>query len=98
MIDAFNQQSQSGSGALSLTGTGDLGAEILKNVPPEAQAFVQPFIPVIVTSIHQAFALAIATTFWVGIAAAIIAAVFVLFVRDPEPGMGRPEGAPPLAM
>ena len=98
MINAFNQQSQSGSGALSLTGTGDLGAEILKSVPPEAQAFVQPFIPVIVASIHQAFALAIATTFWVGIAAAIIAAVFVLFVKDPEPGTGRPEGAPPLAM
>jgi EmrB/QacA subfamily drug resistance transporter len=98
MIDAFNQQAASGgSSALNLTGTGDLGAEILKNVPAELQAFVQPFIPVIVKSIHEAFALAIASTFWVGITAAIIAAVFVLFVRDPELAVGRPEGAPPMA-
>jgi EmrB/QacA subfamily drug resistance transporter len=99
MIDQFNQQAAGGgSSALNLTGTGDLGAEILKNVPAELQAFVQPFIPVIVQSIHEAFALAIATTFWVGITAAVIAAVFVLFVRDPEPMAGRPEGAPPLAI
>jgi len=98
MIDQFNQQAAGGgSGALNLTGTGDLGAEIMKSVPPELQAFVQPFIDIIVTSIHEAFALAIASTFWVGIIAAIIAAVFVLFVRDPEPAGGRPEGATPMS-
>lgn len=98
MIDQFNQQAAGGgSGALNLTGTGDLGAEILKNVPVEFQAFVQPFIPVIVKSIHEAFALAIASTFWVGIVAAVVAAVFVLFVRDPERRASRPEGAPPMA-
>ncbi|HEX3264486.1 MAG TPA: MDR family MFS transporter [Candidatus Limnocylindrales bacterium] len=97
MIDQFNQQAAGGSGALSLTGTGDLGAEILKAVPPEFQAFVQPFIPAIVTSIHEAFALAIASTFWVGITAAIVAAVFVLFVRDPKYVAGRQEAASPMA-
>lgn len=97
MIDAFKQQAAGGSSALNLTGTGDLGAEILKSVPAQFQALVQPFIPVIVKSIHEAFALAIASTFWVGITAAIVAALFVLFVRDPEPMAGRAEIAPPMA-
>jgi hypothetical protein len=83
MIDQFAQQGGGGN-ALDFTGTGDLGAEILKNVPEAFRAFVEPYIAGIVTAIHEAFALAIGTTFWVGIAAAIIAAVFVLFVRDPE--------------
>ena len=85
MIDQFATQGGSGGqSALDLTGTGDLGAEILKNVPEAFRVFVEPYIAAIVTSIHEAFALAIGTTFWVGIAAAVIAAVFVLFVRDPE--------------
>lgn len=84
MIDQFNQLGGSGQNALEFTGTGDLGAEILANTPEPFRPFVEPFIAGIVTSIHEAFALAIASTFWVGIAAAIIAAVFVLFVRDPQ--------------
>ena len=96
MIDQFSQQGSGGSSALDLTGTGDLGAAILAQVPPAFQGLVQPFIPAIVTSIHEAFALAIATTFWVGIAAAIIAAVGVLFVKDPEMPAGQPEGAHPV--
>jgi hypothetical protein len=98
MIDQFNQLGGSGGNALELTGTGDLGAAILAQVPEPFRPLVEPLIPAIVTSIHEAFALAIGTTFWVGIAAAVIAAVFVLFVRDPAPGTGRQEGAPPLAM
>ena len=84
MIDQFTAQGGSGSSALNLTGTGDLGAQILAAVPAPFRAVVEPLIPALVTSIHQAFALAIGTTFWVGIAAAVIAAVFVVFVRDPE--------------
>ncbi|HET9851693.1 MAG TPA: MDR family MFS transporter [Candidatus Limnocylindrales bacterium] len=96
-VDAF--QSQGGGGnALSFTGTGDLGKRILDSLPPEAVPFVQPFIAQIVTSLQEAFALAIASTFWIGIAAAVIAAVFVLFVKDPDRAAARPEGAPPLAM
>jgi EmrB/QacA subfamily drug resistance transporter len=98
LIDQFNQlRASGGSSALNLTGTGDLGAEILKNVPPQFQSIVQPLIPVIVTSIHEAFALAIATTFWVGIIAAIIAAVFVLFVKDPGVPVGQQPDAAPMA-
>jgi EmrB/QacA subfamily drug resistance transporter len=71
-----------GSSALQLTGTGDLGARILATVPPAFQALVTPLIPGIVQAIHEAFAIAIASTFWVSIVAAVLAAVFVLFLRE----------------
>lgn len=71
-----------GGGALDLTGTGDLGARILATVPPDLQAGVAPLIPGIVFGIHEAFSIALASTFWVGIAAALVAAVFVLFLRE----------------
>ena len=84
-VDQFNQQGGGGD-ALELTGTGDLGQRILGSLPPEAVPFVQPFIGQIVTSLQEAFALAIATTFWVGIVAALLAAAFALFIRNPAPG------------
>ena len=82
-VAQFQSQGAGGS-ALNLTGTGDLGKQILANVPPAARAFVEPFIGQIVTSIHEAFAIAIASTFWVSIGAAALAAVLVLFLR-PQP-------------
>jgi EmrB/QacA subfamily drug resistance transporter len=81
LIDGFAASGGSDS-ALEFTGTGDLGAQILASVPPEAQAFIAPFIDQLVDSIHQAFAIAISSTFWVSIGAAIVAAVLVLFLRD----------------
>jgi len=96
-VDAFESQGGGGN-ALSFTGTGDLGQRILDSLPPEAVPFVQPFITQIVTSLQEAFALAIASTFWIGIAAAVIAAVFVLFVKDPDRAQARTQGAVPLAM
>jgi EmrB/QacA subfamily drug resistance transporter len=80
MVDQFSASGSSG-GALNLTGTGDLGAQILEGVPAAFRSFVEPFIDQIVLSIHQAFAIAIASTFWVSIGAAILAAVLVLFLR-----------------
>ncbi len=72
-----------GSGqALNLTGTGDLGAKILASVPEAFRPLVAPLIPNIVTSVHQAFAIAIASTFWVSIGAAVLAAVIVLFLKE----------------
>jgi len=68
----------SSSGALDfnkLTGVGDLGAEILKAIPAAFQEAVQPYIPNIVDGIHRAFSLGVAQTFWIGVAAAIIAAI-----------------------
>jgi hypothetical protein len=94
MVDQFTAAGQSGGGsALDLTGTGDLGATILQSIPEAFRAFVQPFIPAIVTSIHEAFAIAIASTFWISIAAAALAAFLTLFLKEGRPasqmGPGR---------
>ncbi len=73
-----------GGSVLDLTGTGDLGAQILESVPEPFRPQVEPIIPQIVQAIHEAFAIAIASTFWISIAAAALAAVFVLFLRESE--------------
>ncbi len=93
---AFAGQLQGGS-ALDLTGTGDLGARILASVPEAFQAQVAPLIPAIVNAIREALSLAIASTFWIGIVAAVIAAVAVLFLRgEPTPATREIEGVAPM--
>jgi EmrB/QacA subfamily drug resistance transporter len=71
-----------GGGALDLTGTGDLGARILATVPAELQASVAPMIPGIVKGIHEAFSIALASTFWIGITGAFVAAALCLLIRE----------------
>ena len=71
-----------GGGALDITGTGDLGARILASLSPDLKPIVEPLIPNIVQGIHNAFSIALASTFWVGIVSALIAAAFVLFLRE----------------
>lgn len=83
-VDQFQAAGEAGGSALDFTGTGDLGAQILESVPEPFRALVAPLIPNIVAGIHDAFALAISSTFWVSIGAAIIAAVIVVFLRDPK--------------
>ena len=73
------------SGALDfnqLTGVGDLGAAILAAIPEAFRAGVEPFIGQIVAGIHQAFSLAVAQTFWIGVAAAVVAAVAAAFMIE----------------
>jgi hypothetical protein len=65
-----------------LTGVGDLGQAILASAPAGAQAQLAPFVPEIVGAIHRAFSLATASTFDFGIAAALVAAVMVVFLRE----------------
>ncbi|MHB8631139.1 MAG: hypothetical protein ACYC9W_04340, partial [Candidatus Limnocylindria bacterium] len=71
-----------GGAALDLTGTGDLGLRILASLPAAVRPTVEPLIPAIVNGIHEAFSIALASTFWVGIAGALAAAVIVLFLRE----------------
>ena len=71
-----------GGAGIDLQGTGDLGQRILESVPPDQQPFVQPLIPGIVQAIYDSVSIAIASSFWVGIAAAIIAAIVVLFIPE----------------
>jgi EmrB/QacA subfamily drug resistance transporter len=79
VIDQFTQ---SGGQQFDLTGTGDLGQRILEATPPEFREFIAPLIPAIVQAIHEAFALAIASSFWIGIVAALVAAVLCLFLKE----------------
>ena len=65
-----------------LTAVGDLGPAILAAIPAAAQAAVAPFIDHIVTGIHEAFSLAVAQTFWIGVGAAIIAAVSAAMMTE----------------
>jgi EmrB/QacA subfamily drug resistance transporter len=81
-VDQFQQAQTNGSATLDLTGTGDLGARILAQVPEQFKSFVEPLIPNIVAGIHEAFSLAMASMVWIGIAGALIAALAVLFLRE----------------
>jgi MFS family permease len=83
ITDGFTQASNNGSfDTSSLTGVGDLGAAILKAIPPEAQAAVQPFIGAMVEGIHGAFSLATASTFWLGVVGAIVAFAAAVAIKE----------------
>jgi EmrB/QacA subfamily drug resistance transporter len=71
-----------GGGTLDVTGTGDLGQRILTSLPETVRPTVEPLIPAIVGGIHEAFSVALASAFWVGIAGAVAAAVIVLLLRE----------------
>jgi EmrB/QacA subfamily drug resistance transporter len=71
-----------GGGGVDVTGVGNLGDRILASVPADARATVQPLISGIVHAIYEAVSAAIAVTFWVGIVAAVIGAIVVLFLRE----------------
>ena len=58
------------------------GLAILAGVPPDLQSTVAPLIPGIVNAIHEAFSIALASTYWVGIVGALVAAVLVLFLKE----------------
>jgi EmrB/QacA subfamily drug resistance transporter len=76
-----------------LSSVGDLGASILSQIPPEFQALVEPFVPAMVTGIHEAFSIATASTFVVGIGTALLAALIVLVFL---PGVKMGEGSEPV--
>jgi EmrB/QacA subfamily drug resistance transporter len=84
-----------GDSSLDLQGTGDLGQRILASVPAEQQPFVEPLIPGIVGAIYDSVSIAIASSFWVGIAAAIVAVIVVVFIPEvPMRDTFEMEGAP----
>jgi len=66
-----------GASQLDITGTGDLRTAILTQFPQAA-----PIVDAIVAGIHEAFSLAVASTFWLGIGGALVAAVVVLFLKE----------------
>jgi len=78
----FASQFANGGDGVDLQGTGDLGQRILASVPPDQQGFVEPLIPGIVQAIYDSVSMAIASSFWVGVAAAIVAAIVVIFIPE----------------
>lgn len=76
VVAGFGQATASGAlDVNNLTGVGNLGTSILAALPAQAHALIAPFIDSVVAGIQEAFSLAIADTFWIGVAAAIIAAL-----------------------
>jgi MFS family permease len=92
LVAQFSAGGAASGGALNLTGTGDLGATILEGAG-QFRPFVEPYINQIVQAIHESLALAIASTYWISIGAALIAAAFALFLRDTAPVTARAEVA-----
>jgi EmrB/QacA subfamily drug resistance transporter len=89
-----DQFAQGGASTLNnVAGVGNLGASILAQVPAALRAQVEPLVPAIVKGIHEAFSIATAATFVVGIATALLAAVVVLAFL-PAGRMGEREEAP----
>ncbi len=83
VVSGFTQASSSGQLDFNqLTGVGDLGASILAGVPADARPFIEPFIANIVAGIHQAFSLGVAQTFWIGVGAAIVAALAAVGMQE----------------
>jgi EmrB/QacA subfamily drug resistance transporter len=71
VVAGFGQAAASGQVDFNqLTGVGDVGAAIAAAFPD-----LTPFVAQIVAGIHEAFSLAVAQTFWIGVAAAIVAAI-----------------------
>ena len=88
------QQAGGGFDAGQLTGVGDLSSNLAKVIPAEFQSF----IPNIIEGIHGAFSLATASTFWLGVIGAIIAAVAAVAIKEiplrTSNEMPVPAGAP----
>ncbi|HEY6539234.1 MAG TPA: MFS transporter, partial [Candidatus Dormibacteraeota bacterium] len=68
----------SASSNSSLTGVGNVGAKLAQVLPAQAH----PYIGAIVTSLHQALAQAIGTSFWIGLVVAVVAVVATLCLRE----------------
>ena len=75
------QQFSSGN-SVDLTGTGNLGQAILNSVPSSARESVAPLVPSIVSSIHNAFSISLASTFLVGVIGAVLGFAIVVFLPE----------------
>ena len=78
IVAGFAQGMQSGAIDFNqLTGTGDLGQTIVATQPALA-----PVAPQMVKGIHEAFSIGVAVTFWVGVGAAILAALAAAAMQE----------------
>jgi EmrB/QacA subfamily drug resistance transporter len=79
----------------------DLGASILAGVPEDFRGLVEPFIPNIVTGLHQAYSVAVSSVFQIGIVTTVAALLVALVMRElplrTSAGHGRSAAPDPLA-
>jgi EmrB/QacA subfamily drug resistance transporter len=87
---------QAGISAGDLSGVGDLAAKILAILPDAVRPLVEPYIPQIVSGFDEAFTVAIATTMWIGVITALVAAVITL-IGLPELPLRRWGGSAEVA-
>jgi EmrB/QacA subfamily drug resistance transporter len=82
---AVAQFAGAGTGALdNLVGVGGagLGPQILALVPEALRATVEPLIPVIIGGIHEAFSIAVSSTFQLGVITTVLAFFAALAVKE----------------
>ena len=98
-IERFEQLSAE-EGGFDIGGVGDLGAALRAVLPAEAQ----PFVETLVAAVRDAFSLAIAGTFWLGVGAVALAFLATLAIAElplrhahgPEPVPAHdPDGGAP---
>jgi EmrB/QacA subfamily drug resistance transporter len=83
VVTGFGQATASGQLDFNqLSGVGDLGAAILTGVPAAVRPAIEPYIASIVTGIHDAFSLGVAQTFWIGVGAAVVAALAAATMQE----------------
>ena len=69
---------------------GNLGQIILQSAPASIQPELKPYIPQIVSGLHNAMSLALGDVFWVALVTAVLGFIATLFVRElPLRGSGR---------
>jgi len=96
VVNGFAQAASSGQFDFNqLTGTGDMGQNILASIPAQVRPVVEPFISNIVNGIHAAFSLGVASTFWIGVGAALLAALAAATME--ELALRRQTGAQEMA-
>jgi EmrB/QacA subfamily drug resistance transporter len=87
-IDVFvSNIDLSGQRINDFASVGDMGARILAQLSEPVRTLVEPLIPHIVPAIHEAFSLAIASSMWLGLVAAVVA--IFLAVTLPEVALRR---------
>jgi EmrB/QacA subfamily drug resistance transporter len=98
IVSGFTSQ---GAGVLSSETTGvgvDLGQQILSSAPEQVRPVIEPQLPNIVDGIHQAFSIAIGHAMWLGVGAAAVAALILIFLLPEIPlRQSRGDAPAPLA-
>jgi EmrB/QacA subfamily drug resistance transporter len=83
LVSQFAAASGGGGNASKLIEVGkDQSASLLANVPAQFRPLVEPFVPNILTGLHQAMSLAISTIFEIGMVTTVVALLVALVMHE----------------